>query len=165
MNVERLKDGVFRIDLGATDWSDLVSRLNQAWPIVAQAAEEFVRAKPGWKWDRLRAYVRFDSDFIWFAPDPAEPRRNVFVAGVEMACLEALYYKLPRGEPAAFDRAHEEMARRVFHALRQSALLPDVRESLAALQRLRPHAITFVEYDDLETERTLVDAAELSSTG
>ena len=66
MNVERLKDGVFRIDLGATDWSDLVSRLNQAWPTVRAGQEGLVRAKPGWKWDRLRAYVRFDSDFIWF---------------------------------------------------------------------------------------------------
>jgi hypothetical protein len=165
MNVERFKDGVLHIDLRETGWSDVISRLSEAWPIVAQAVEEFVRAKPGWEWDRLRAYVRFDSGFIWFSPDPQDPRRNVFVAGVEMACLEALYYELPRGEPAAFERAHEELDRRVFDALRQSALLPGARASLAALQRLRPHAITFVQYDDLETERTLVDPADLGGAG
>jgi hypothetical protein len=165
MNVDRLKDGVLHIDLRVTDWSDVVPRLSDAWPLVAQGVEEFIRAKPSWEWNRLRAYVRFDSGWIWFSPDPEHPRRNANVAGIELACLEALYYELPRGEPAAFERAHDEMDRRVFEALRQSALLPGPRASLAALQRLRPHAITFVQYDDLETERTLVDPAELGGAG
>jgi hypothetical protein len=167
MNVERFKDGVIHIDLRVTDWSEVVPRLAEAWPIVAGAVEEFVRAKPNWDWDRLRAYVRFDSGQIWFSPDPQHPRRNANVAGVKLACLEALYYELPRAEagPAAFERAHQELDRRVFDALRQSTLLPGARAPLAALQRLRPHAITFVQYDDLETERTLVDPAELAGAG
>jgi hypothetical protein len=152
------------IDLAVTDWSDVVSRLGEAWPLVARAVEEFVGAKPNWEWDRLRAYVRFDSGLIWFSPDPERPRRNANVAGVELACLDALYHELPDTQ-AEFERAHAEMDRRVFDALRESALLPDARASLGALQRLRPHPITFVQYDDLETERTLVHPAELSGAG
>jgi hypothetical protein len=167
MNVTRFKDGVLHIDLRATDWADVVPRLGEAWPLVAQGVEEFVRAQPSRAWDRLRAYVRFDSGWIWFSPDPEHPRRNANVAGIELACLDALYHELPdaEAEPGAFERAHEEMDGRVFEALRESALLPGARASLAALQRLRPHAITFVQYDDLETERTLVDSAELGGAG
>ena len=51
------------------------------------------------------------------------------------------------------------MSRRAFDALRRSALLPGPR---AALHALRPPPITYVEYDDLETERTLVTAADLA---
>jgi hypothetical protein len=163
MNVERLKGGDILIDLRVTDWSDVVPRLHEAWPLVAQGVEEFVRAKPSWEWDRLRAYVRFDCGLIWFSPDPEKPRRNANVAGVELACLDALWHELPNAEtqPEAFERAHDEMDRRVFDALRESALLPDALAALAALQRLRPHTITFVQYDDLETERTLLEPAEL----
>jgi len=167
MKVERLKDGVLLIDLGVTDWSEVVPRLSEAWPLVAQRVEEFVRAKPNWEWDRLRAYARFDCGLIWFGPDPAKPRRNACVAGVELACLDALYHELPgaEAEPDLFERAHEEMDRRVFDALRQSALHSRAHASLAALQCLRAHAITFVQYDDFETERTLVDAVELGGAG
>jgi hypothetical protein len=40
MNVKRLKNGVFYIDLGVTDWSNVVLRLGEAWPLVAQGVEE-----------------------------------------------------------------------------------------------------------------------------
>ncbi len=169
MNVERLKDGVLHIDLRVTDWADVIARMSEAWPLVARAVAEFVRAKPDWEWDRLRAYVRFGSGLIWFSPDPERPKRNANVAGVKVACLEALYYELPdaeaEAEADAFERAHEEMDRRVFEALRQSALTADAHASLAELQRLQPHALTFVQYDDLETERTLVEPAELAGAG
>jgi hypothetical protein len=163
VNVTRLQDGVLHIDLGVTDWSDVVTPLGEAWPLVARAVEELVAAKPDWQWTRLRAYVRFDGGFIWFSPDPERPRQNANVAGVGLACLDALYHELPdvETEQDAFERAHEEMDQRVFDVLRRSALLPGASAALVALQRLRPHAITFVQYDDLETERTLVDLAEL----
>jgi hypothetical protein len=130
--------------------------------VVAEAVERFVQAKPAWAWDRLRAYVRFDSGDVWFSPDPERPRRNANVAGVRLACLDALYHELPAA-PDEFERAHDVMDRRVFEALRESALLPGPRDALAGLQRLRPHPLTFVQYDDLETERTLVTAAELTA--
>ena len=170
IQIQRLKDGVVHVDLGAAEWSQLVPRLSEAWPVVAAAVEEFLQARPTWEWDRLRAYARFDSGIVWFSPDPQHPRRNANVAGIEMACLDRLYHELPSGGDgsaavAAFERAHQEMDRRVFEALRHSALLPAPRVALAALQRLRAHPVTFVQYDDLETERTLIEPAELRGAG
>ena len=74
--------------------------------------------------------------------------------------------QVARGEPAAFDRARRNGSAGLPTAFRQSALLPDVRESLAALQRLRPHAITLVRISARPcNEAHAFDAAELSSTG
>jgi hypothetical protein len=156
------------VDLQVADWSDVVPRMAQAWPVVAGAVERFVRDAPSWEWDRLRAYVRFDSGIIWVSPDPERPRRNANAAGIKLACLELMYHELPDavGDPDGFERSHEVMSRRVVEALRASALLPAARASLAALQRLRPQeaALTCVEYDDLETEQVVVTLAEPAGT-
>jgi hypothetical protein len=167
MHVDRLSDGCLHIKLSATDWTAVVAHLGEAWPHVARAVEEFIVANPAWEWDRLRVYARFDSGTVWFSPDPKHPKENANVAGVELALLDTIYHSLPDAEtaPEAFDRSHEEMVQRVSSALRQSALIPEVRASLGALQRVRSHLITFVQYDDIETEMILVEPAEIGGAG
>lgn len=164
MDVQRLRDGTLLIDLHVMDWADVVPRLANAWPVVAQGVEQFLQAKPAWDWDRLRAYTRFDSGLVWLSLDPGRPRRCATVAGIQLDCLESLYFELPHAktDPDSFEQSHEAMSQRLFDVLRQSVLLPGPRASLSALQRWRPHSLTFVQYDDLETERTLVLPTELA---
>lgn len=160
MEIQRLQDGCLLIDLHTKDWVDVVPRL------VADAVEQLAQARPNLEWDRLRAYTRFDSGLIWLSLEPGQPSANTWVAGIELRCMEELYFALPNADadPAGFEEAHDALSQRVFDLLRQSALIPPARAALATLQRLKPHALTFVEYDDLETDRVLVSASGLAES-
>jgi hypothetical protein len=48
--------------------------------------------------------------------------------------------------------------------MKQSLMSAEARLHLCELQRIQPHSITFVEYDDLETETTLLMASDLQSS-
>ena len=164
MDVQRLPDGTLLVKLPAADWSDVVPQLAGAWTVVAQAVEEYLRSKPDWAWDRLRTYARFESGLLWPSPEPLVLERCANVVGIQIRCLEELYYELPDTDedPPAFDRAHDLMSRRVAEALKESALRPEARAAVSAMQRLRAHPLTLVEYDDMETEQTILTAAELA---
>jgi hypothetical protein len=157
MNAQLLKDGVLLIDVEALDCSELESRLAPAWPLVAEAVKQRVQTKQPHEFVHLRLYVRYESGLIWFSLEGQKPTRHVTVAGVKLACLEALYYRLPDGaeDMDGFEQAHAILVDLIQNALRHSTVMPEAKEALKQLQAWLPMPITLVDYDDLETERPL----------
>jgi hypothetical protein len=129
-----------------TDWELISASLGQIWPSICNATRGYLADFPqrAADADRLRVYVRPDSGSLYFAVS-ASPPRNFYgeVACVAIPHVESEYYKLPRSENE-FEQAHQSLMLRLMSAVKTSCSF-----------ELSPLPLTFVEYDDLETERSV----------
>ena len=151
------RSGVYWASASGTTWEKVAREVP---PLLTEAFKAFTawceRAEP--ELDRIRVFVRFDGGrFGLVAVDKSKDAiEGAPVYWVSVPTLEKLYYELPNPEDGAFDAAHRKMERQFTAQLRKWLAARSASAAIAALGRCRRFRITLIDYDDRETERTIL---------